>query len=105
MLAKNKGIIIGLCAVVILAVIYLIFFDKTPSADLTAGGSAGTSPDELYFVNLTSELSDISFDKAVLEDPRFTALTDIRTAILPEQSGRHDPFAPINGAAKPPAKK
>jgi len=104
MLAKNKGIIIGLCAVVALAVVYLVFFDKSPSADLTAGSSAGTSPDELYFVNLTGELSDISFDTSVLEDPRFMALTDIRTAILPEQSGRHDPFAPINGV-KAPAKK
>ena len=103
MLAKNKGIIIGLSAVVILAVIYLVFFDKSPAANLTTG-SAGTSPDELYFVNLTSELSDISFDTAVLQDPRFTALTDIRTAILPEQSGRHDPFAPISGASKPPVK-
>ncbi|HVX91431.1 MAG TPA: hypothetical protein VHC20_07525 [Candidatus Paceibacterota bacterium] len=97
MLAKNKGIIIGLGAVVILAVVYLIFFDKSASPDLTSGTTS--SPEELFFVNLSGELSDISFDTSVLDDPRFAALTDIRTAILPETTGRHDPFAPISGVS------
>ncbi len=98
MLAKNKGIIIGLGAVIILAVVYLLFFDKAPTADLTSSTTTG-SPAELYFVNLSGELDDISFDTTVLTDPRFNALTDIRTAILPETSGRPDPFAPIPGVA------
>ncbi|HVW71625.1 MAG TPA: hypothetical protein VHB93_00545 [Candidatus Paceibacterota bacterium] len=97
MLAKNRGIIIGLGAIVLLAVAYLVFFSGSPSADLTSG--APTSPDEMYFVNLSGELSDISFDTTVLQDPRFMALTDIRTAVLPEQTGRPDPFAPISGVS------
>lgn len=96
MLAKNKGIIIGLGTVILIAVVYLIFFDQGPTADLTSSSTTG-SPAELYFVNLSQELSDISFDTTVLNDPRFAALTDIRTAILPENTGRTDPFAPIPG--------
>src|SRR4051812_22867094 len=95
MLAKNKGIIIGLGAIVVLAVIYLVFFDKAPTADLSTETSG--SPAELYFVNLAGELDTISFNTTVLSDARLNALIDIRTAILPETSGRPDPFAPISG--------
>jgi hypothetical protein len=99
MLAKNKGIIIGLGAIILLAVGYLVFFNQSPSANLTSSEGGG-SPAELYFVNLSGELDDISFDMTVLNDARFNALTDIRTAILPETVGRPDPFAPIPGLPK-----
>jgi hypothetical protein len=35
----------------------------------------------------------------VFSDPRFMALTDIHTAILPESVGRNDPFASISGVS------
>lgn len=100
MLAKNKSVIIGLGAVVIIAVIYLVFFDKgAPAPDLSSDSS---SPAENYFVNLASELDTIDFDTTILSDARFNALTDIRTAILPETAGRPDPFAPIPGVKTTP---
>ncbi len=95
-LSSHKNIVIGLAVVIIAAVVYLIVWGGgSPTPDLTA--SAGGSAAELYFVNLASELDGISFDTSVLRDPRFVALIDIRTAILPEDSGRPDPFAPIPG--------
>jgi hypothetical protein len=98
MLSKNKSIMIGLGALVILLVVYLVFFDNGDTANLTAAGG-GASPAELYFVNLSGELDTVAFDTAVLEDPRWNALVDIRTAIVPETPGRADPFAPISGVS------
>ena len=95
MFEKNKSIIIGLGAVIIIAVIYLFFFNTPDEADLTA--EAAGSDAELYFVNLAEELGTISFDSTLLSDPRFAALIDIRTPIFEEAVGRRDPFASVPG--------
>jgi hypothetical protein len=53
----------------------------------------------VQFLNLSSQIGPISFDTSVFSDPRFMALTDIHTAILPESVGRNDPFASISGVS------
>lgn len=101
-LTKNKNLMLGVGAVVLIAAGYFIFFggSATPP-DITIGTTA--SPAELLFINLAGELDPISFNGAVFSDSRFAALTDIRTAVVPETPGRLDPFAPFTGA--PAAKK
>lgn len=95
-IAKNRTLVLALGGVVLLAVIYFLFFNSPSSPDLSSTGAA-TSPTELFFANLQSELTPISFDTAIFTDTRFTALVDIRTAITDEAVGRPDPFAPIPG--------
>jgi hypothetical protein len=51
------------------------------------------SPAETTFVNLATQLEPLGFDTAILSDPRFMALVDIHTAVIPESAGRRDPFA------------
>lgn len=94
-LAKNKNLLIGLGVIIIAAVVYVVFFNGSDTADLTA--SATGSAEELYFVNLAGQLGAISFDTAIFSDPHFAALVDIRTAVIPEEPGRPDPFAPVPG--------
>lgn len=73
---------------------YFFFFNSNSSAAITTG--QGTASDaELSFITLVSKLDPIVFDTSVLSDPRLTSRQDIRTAIVPEESGRKDPFAPI----------
>lgn len=73
---------------------YFFFFNSSSGAALTT--TSGTASDaELSFITLVSKLDPIVFDTTVLSDPRFTTRQDIRTAIVPEASGRKDPFAPI----------
>ena len=77
---------------------YFLFSGGPATPDLST--SAATSPAELLFINLAGELDPIASNGAVLNDPRFAALVDIRTAVVPVTAGRPDPFAPIGKGAK-----
>lgn len=94
-LAKNNALTIGLAVVVLGGIAYLFFFTGNEApADVTVDSVAG-SPEELYFVSLASQLNTVDFNTGVLSDERFRALVDLKTEILPEVSGRADPFAPL----------
>ena len=56
-------------------------------------GPAGSA--QASFLQLVAELGPIAFDTSVLSDPEFLSLQDIRTAIVPEEAGRADPFGPL----------
>lgn len=67
--------------------------NDAPLMDITASAN----PAQTQFQMLVSQLQPISFDTGIFSDPRFTALVDITTPLVPETSGRIDPFAPIPG--------
>jgi hypothetical protein len=90
---RNTLIAIVVGIGLLLAAAYFLFV-RTPS-NAVVTSSEPSSPAELTFVNLASQLEPLGFDTAILSDPRFTALVDIHTAIIPEQAGRRDPFAPF----------
>ena len=85
------GIVAGLTLVA--AVYYYFFYNKNtgPAIVSTAPASAA----ELDFVNLVSQIDSISFNTAIFQDPKFIKLLDIHTIVVPESSGRRDPFAPL----------
>ncbi len=98
-LFKNRNLMFGLGGAALLAAGYFLFFNTSDStADITVSNT--TSPAELLFINLAGQLDPIAFNGGVLSDPRFAALVDIRTAVIPETTGRPDPFAPLGGAKK-----
>ncbi|MDB5265550.1 MAG: hypothetical protein JWM39_263 [Parcubacteria group bacterium] len=81
----------------IAAVYYYFFYNKDTGSAVVA--TAPASAAELDFVNLTGQISTISFDTRIFSDPRFTRLVDIHTVVVPETAGRRDPFAPLTGTA------
>jgi flagellar basal body-associated protein FliL len=89
---QTKIIIVALGIVVILGAVYVTFFNT--SSDSSA---APASQAEVTFLNLASQLNPIVFDTSILSDPRFTSLVDIHTSVVPEVTGRTDPFASIGG--------
>ncbi len=91
----NKNTIIALAIGVVLvgAAAYLLFLKPPSTVALTA--TEPTSPAEVTFVSLASQLEPLGFDTSILSDSRFVMLADIHTAVLDEPSGRRDPFAPI----------
>lgn len=94
---SRSTLVFVICLVVVAGGLgyYFFFFNSNSSPALTT--TAGTASDaELSFITLVSKLDPIVFDTTVLSDPRFTSRQDIRTAIVPEASGRTDPFAPIH---------
>ncbi|MDR3547771.1 MAG: hypothetical protein P4M11_05820 [Candidatus Pacebacteria bacterium] len=96
MSSQTKAILIVLALAVVLAAAYLMFFNTNGTTTAVSSGSgAPTSQAEVSFLNLSGQIEPITFDTSILSDSRFTSLVDIHTAILPEATGRKDPFAPL----------
>lgn len=87
--------IVAICIGLLIPAYFLISGTGGGSSDADVTASAPTSEAEAVFVNLTSQLGTLSYDTSILSDPRFTSLVDLHTAVLPEQQGRKDPFAPF----------
>jgi hypothetical protein len=97
-LTKSNIILSIFAGLTLVAAIYYYFFynkDSGPAVIETPAASAA----ELDFVNLVGQIDSISFDTSIFSDPRFIALTDIHTIVVPEASGRRDPFASIGATA------
>ena len=95
-MSRSAIILIIVALLVIGAAVYL-FFGKPKSESAVAPESAPASQAEIVFLNLTAQIDPVAFDTSVLDDARFAALRDISTAIVPESTGRTDPFAPLGG--------
>lgn len=65
-----------------------------PPAALTSSGS-DTSGDSSIVSSLLA-LQAITLSGTILSNPAFVSLKDFTTAIVPEPTGRSDPFAPIS---------
>lgn len=94
--SKNTLIFLALGVVLVGAAAYMFFAGGDDGAAVTATEGPLTDA-EFTFITLASQIDRIVFDTAILDDPRFQALQDIRTAVIPEASGKNDPFAPIGG--------
>lgn len=86
-------VVVGGIVLVALAAGYFLFVK--PSSTVAVTETAPASPAEVTFVNLAAQLEPLGFDTSILKDPRFEGLVDIHTGILPEPTGRRDPFAPL----------
>lgn len=86
-------IVLGL---ILLAAIAYLFFGKGGEGSAVSVSDVAVTEAELTFLNLTAQIEPVDFDTSILSDTRFLGLQDLRTAIVPEPSGRPDPFAPLS---------
>ncbi len=93
---NRNTLILVICLVIVAGGLayYFFFFDSGTDATLVTQPAAATDA-ELSFITLVGKLEPIVFDTALLSDPRFMTRENIRTAIVPEATGRTDPFAPL----------
>ncbi len=102
---RSTKILYAAAAIVFLgAAYYYLIFNKDSGAAVESNGVAASSA-EISFISLIGQIDPISFDVSVLSDPKFTQLQDIRIAVIPEPSGRKDPFLPYSGAPVAPVAK
>jgi len=94
-MSKTTGIAIALGVLLLIAAAYLMFRPSNLAGVAATG--APSSEAELTFITLTAKIDPVELDTSILTDPRFVGLQDIRTAVIPEPSGRTDPFAPLPG--------
>lgn len=96
-LSKKKTIAIAIGIVVLGVVAYVLWLRPQSDENVSIVGYGPTGEAQATFLTLAAQLQPIAFDASVLDDPRFLSLVDIKTVILPEASGRTDPFAPLSG--------
>jgi hypothetical protein len=94
MISKTTILVVVIGVLVLGAAGYLLF-GQNSAPGVTATENTPATSAELTFIGLTAKIDPVEFDTSILKDPRFIALHDIRTAVVPEQAGRFDPFAPL----------
>lgn len=94
-MSRTTDIALALAVLLLGAAAYLLFRPATGAG--VSATSAPASAAELTFISLTAKIDPVAFDISILEDPRFTSLRDIRTAIIPEAQGKVDPFSQLPG--------
>lgn len=98
-LSKKTSVTVA-AAVVVLGIAAYFFWMRTPAEpNVTISDAGAASVAQATFLTLAARLEPVAFDASILSDERFLSLVDIKTAILPEDSGRNDPFAPLPGVA------
>lgn len=96
MLKKYKNIIIAVAIIAAGFVAYTFFFTGEPEPVLsTTGTGGGQTVVEQELISLLLELRTITLDTRLLDDPRFQSLRDFNQELIPEPTGRQNPFAPI----------
>lgn len=95
---KPNTIFLVVAGIAVLAGLYWYFFTGSPPQAPLSATPASQNQAQAQFEVLIGQLEPISFDLAILSDPRFTALVDLSTPVAPEPVSRADPFAPIGAA-------
>ena len=96
-LSKKNTIIVAAAIVVLGLVAYFLWLRPQPEENVSIVGFGPTGQVQASFLTLAAQLQPIAFDTSVLTDPRFSSLVDIQTVIVPEATGRTDPFSPLAG--------
>lgn len=90
---KNKFVVGGVGAVLVLTLAYYLWTSAENSALLTTND--GTSPLSQEILTTLGQLHTIRLDPAIFTDPVFASLTDFGVTIPPQNAGRRNPFAPV----------
>lgn len=97
---KQTSMLIAAAIVVAGIAVYFLWIRQPAVPNVSVAGSGVTSAAQATFLALAAQLQPVTFDASILSDPRFMALIDIKTMIVPEDAGRQDPFAPLSGVVE-----
>lgn len=93
---QHKNIILGLIAVVLLFVGYVVLFGgEDDGAALTSESPSGESAVGSDLLTLLLELNSLELNATIFENPLFQQLQDFSQELVPEPVGRNNPFAPV----------
>jgi len=96
----SNAVFLIIAVIIVAAGAYWYFFTGTGNQPPLSPTTVATENQaQTQFQTLVSILQPISFDTKIFSDPRFAVLVDLATPVLPEISGRPDPFAPIAGVS------
>jgi hypothetical protein len=88
---KNKTAIVSLVLLILAFFFYSMFFgDDSETLIAPANTAAGTE-----LIALSKELSGISFSQDLFSTPAYRMLVDFGSEVLPQPTGRPNPFGII----------
>lgn len=91
---KNLLFALGLALIVWLG--YAVFFQGNDSVDTQNEQIAGQAVAETQvFLARLHLIRSLKIDGAIFKDTRFSSLVDFREELVPEPTGRRNPFAPV----------
>ena len=100
MFSSIKNLIIAICITLLLGMVYYFTIGKRSDENIPQGGEMALSDSEIA-LRTQRILSDIkrvesyTLDVSLLEDPRFESLYNFGVKITDVNTGRSNPFAPI----------
>ncbi len=99
-----KGTVFTIVALLIAAAIgYDTVVGPPASAqnlETTDVNAAETGVVSQQFTDLLNRIQALNLDTSILNDPAFASLTDYSVTLVPVESGRPNPFAPLSSAAQ-----
>ena len=95
---KYKNILIGALIVIAVFVVYSMFFagEKPGTNILTSSSISGVqSSSNSELLLLLINLKSIRLNDSLFQDPSFGRLRDFGKDLVPEPTGRENPFSPV----------
>ncbi|MEK7063729.1 MAG: hypothetical protein AAB955_03510 [Patescibacteria group bacterium] len=93
---RYQTIILFIVAVAFIFLGYKAFFAPAEDPAVLTVSEEASGPDQ-ELIALLFELRAIQLDPAIFADPIFQSLSDFSLELVPEPTGRQNPFAPLGG--------
>jgi hypothetical protein len=94
---NKKNIIIIIIFIAIIGFIgFYLFKSPVDNGILTADVKTGRTDDAQLIYNLLQKMSKVKLDDSIFSNQIFQGLKDNSIEVLPQETGRSNPFAPIN---------
>ena len=100
---KNKYVLGGAVALVVMGLGYYIWSSQGASPTLTSSETGGISAGSQELLATLGKLRGIKLDDKIFSDTAFVSLSDFGVTIPPEAAGRPNPFSPVGSSARSPA--
>lgn len=95
-LKKYKTLLIIVVLVFIAFIGYSMFFNKTNNSSvLTSQNTSIKGGGDNELLVLLINLKSITLDDSLFNDPAFKKLVDFGQELIPEPTGRQNPFSPV----------
>ncbi len=95
---KNKWIGYG-AVLAIAGLLFYVWLGMSSSDELLSTSGEDTSPLSQELLTTLSQLNSIKLDPTFFSDPAFLSLNDFSTTIPAQNTGRRNPFEPVQGSS------
>jgi hypothetical protein len=95
--SSKKTIIVGVIAIVVLAIVYFYFSNSAPAESVSSLQSQSASVVGTRVLSLLNQIKSLHIDTSIFKSPAYGTLVDYSVTIPELPVGRPNPFAPIPG--------